>query len=151
ILAEWRALSDSARVAWLHQNVEHGAATTDDASPYIDRLARTLLNPHLQGPILERCPLIIFHNGAEQGADHSGCRSDAVRTASHIDVSGQLLRLWNPATGAPIGVLGYALERRGLKTDTGGRFDARTVSVAVNVRQYEWETAGWRDTTVRAT
>lgn len=145
---DWRALSDSARMAWLRTHIAHGAANGEDASPYIDRITRTFLTPAFQGPLLQRCPIIVFRNGAEQDADHSACRGDVRPGAPRIELSGQLIRLWHPATGAPVGILGYAVQRRGLRADSG-RIDNRIAVAALNVRQYEWETAEWRDTTVR--
>jgi hypothetical protein len=150
IREEWRSLSDSERIVWLRRNVEHGAALRGDDELYFRRLAGSLLSPRTLDPVLARCPPVIFRNGAEQDADHSACASGMLGGAKPIALSGQLLRLWNPATGAPIGVIGYSLERQGLAPDTG-RFDSRTVSVALNVRQFEWETGGWVDTTLRAT
>ncbi len=150
IRAEWRSLSDSGRIVWLRQHVEFGAALRGDNELYLERLGRSLLSTRVLDPLLARCPPTIFRNGAEQDADHSACVSGILGGAKPITLRGQLFRLWSPATGAPVGVIGYSLERQGLVPDTG-RFDSRTVSVALNVRQFEWETGGWTDTTVHAT
>ncbi len=100
--------------------------------------------------MLAHCPPAIFRNGTEQEADRSACVSSTSGGGKPLEVSAQLLQTPGiRSQGKAIGVLGYVVERRGSNPDTEV-FDARTVSFAVNLRQYEWETGG-QDTTLRAT
>ncbi|MES1260053.1 MAG: hypothetical protein ABUL71_05605, partial [Gemmatimonadota bacterium] len=150
LLDAWRNSTDSGRVAWLHQQVAEHSATSGDGSPYVVRLARAFAIPGFLGGVIEQCPLPVTVNGFEQRRDRKGCLRDDVFPTRLVAVDAQLLRLWNPSSGEPVGVIGFGLGRAALRIDPGGRFDTPMTTVALTVRQFEWETAAWRDTVIRA-
>jgi len=147
IPSAWRTLSDSARIMWVREHLANGAPAGDDIGRYISVLQHAFSTPMVQGPVFERCPIMITNNGAEQAADRKGCLSDSYSPGKRIGLTGVLLRLWDPETGNPLGLLGYTLDRRVIRSDEGD-FDHRIANAAITLRQYEWETTSWRDTTI---
>ena len=112
---------------------------------YADALTRFEGDLPLHGPLFEHCPFDIVRNGAHLPLDRTGCR-EADEQLRPIGVIAALSRLWDPASGQPIGVLTYALDRSNLSIDATPT--SRSATVQLNWRVLEWRDGEWTDSTL---
>jgi hypothetical protein len=143
VISAWSGLTDRERVAWTHG---HYRRDGDDAAlTYADALARFEGDLPLHGPLFEQCPFDIVRNGAHLPLNRNGCR-EGDELLRPIGVIAGMSRLWDPASGEPIGVLTYALERSTLSIDATPT--SRSTTVQLNWRVLEWRDGQWTDSTL---
>ncbi|MGH7524347.1 MAG: hypothetical protein ACREK8_08580, partial [Gemmatimonadales bacterium] len=138
----WSGLHDSARVAWVHAHI---ASSDSVAEPYPVALAHFEGDVPQHGPMFAVCPFDVIRNGMHVAVDQRSCR---VPTAPvrRIGVAADLMRLWDPASGEPIAILTYALDRKALTVNTSS--EARVATVALNWRIWEWQSSEWTDSSL---
>ncbi|HEY4320700.1 MAG TPA: hypothetical protein VGM77_05910 [Gemmatimonadales bacterium] len=94
-------------------------------------------------PLLEYCPVWAEVNGARAQAS-GNCVGAHGRTEAALGVIGNLARLWDPATGEPIGIFTVAVA-----DDDDAPASSVPKDVTMSLRQWDWSAALWRDSTVR--
>ena len=142
-LSAWSGLTDRERVEWTHGHYRRDG--DDAAMTYGDALARFEGDVPLHGPLFEHCPFDIIRNGAHMPLDRNGCRQ-ADEQLRPIGVTAAISRLWDPASGQPIGLLTYALDRSNLSLDVTPT--SRSTTVQLNWRVLEWRDGQWTDSTL---
>jgi hypothetical protein len=143
VLSAWPGLTDRERVEWVHGHYRRDG--DDAAMTYADALARFEGDLPMHGPLFEHCPFDIVRNGAHMALDRNGCRQ-ADDQRRPIGIIAALSRLWDPASGRPLGVLTYALDRSNLSIDATPT--SRSTAVQLNWRVLEWRDGQWTDSTL---
>jgi hypothetical protein len=152
------------REAWLYEidgrkMILNFEGEDNDGSAEATRLVTGVLGSYLCDLDAARCGLTIRAQNSQlrneqletvRQQDHEAVaiattRDDnSIRAANHLDMVAQLHRLWDPATGAPIAVVSYALRLTDLsmhESDVG-----RTALVDIALRQYNPVAGVWSDT-----
>jgi hypothetical protein len=137
------SLPDGERVQWLHRR---RAGETS----YPDALLRAEGNRSFLSFGFWLCAFAPSRNGAALGSPSHGCGHPP--DYGVVDgITAQVVKLWNPATGAPTDLIVFAVPRDALAASrtTGPSGSYNNYQFVMDFRRWDWQAMQWIDTVRR--
>jgi hypothetical protein len=119
----------------------------DSAAAFAHGLKDAEAEPDFLGDLYAQCPIWLVEHGSHSRSAQDDCTHAYGNPDVPIATVGHLFRLWSPTTQAPIALVAYSVPRSDI--DLAARDQPTVVHVDLDLRQWDWASGGWSDTTAQ--